>query len=298
MTIFSLCSVRGEDTSNQAPISSQAPVSGWRFTVDQILVYTYECTQNVEWDSAGDKLQYSTTMGWRFIVVPKIVTAESVELKVTILSVRAHHEGPGSSSTIDSRAPTGEQGDDSPLLGHLLALSNAVLVVTCDPRTGQVSSVRGGEEIAKRIAKRSPSSFGSEASPLQVPAEKAYSSERLTPLWSRLLMVPASGKRLVALGDPLTAQVEEQWKDATWTWALPTGAEPTAVSLATDPSPITATLTALSGKGAITSSAIPTDTAGEMSWTLTFQALTQPVEQRHHLQWQLHLEGGAPPRAK
>lgn len=263
---------------------------GWRFSPNQILVYTYETTQDVSWSSAGDKLSYLTTIAWRFTLVPKTITAERVELSATILSLKASHTGPGTPQKLDSADNTGE---DSPLLGHLLTLVNATFVITCDPRSGQVASVSGGAEVAARIAAKTPSSFGpGEASPLAEPAKQAYDSAHLAPLWSRLLTVPTTGTRTVSLGPPLGTALNETWKDNAWTWALPAGAVATAVTIATDPTPITATLTELKGGGTVAPGAVPQETRGQLDYTLRFNALTQPVDQQHRLRWRLKREGG------
>lgn len=263
---------------------------GWRFTPGQLLIYTYETTQDVSWSSAGDRLSYATTIGWRFILVPKVVAADRAELAVTILSVQASHTGPGLAQTVSSRD---NQGEDSPLLGHLLTLVNACFVITCDPRSGQVASVTGGDEVAARIAAKAPSSFGpGEASPLAEPAKRAYASASLAPLWSRLLTVPGVATRTITLGPPLGTVINETWKDRAWTWSLPPGATAASVVLATDPAPITAAVADLTGTGTVAAGVVPQETRGEMNYLLRFNALTQPVEQKHRLRWRLFREGG------
>lgn len=291
--------VRAEETSNVERRTSNA--AGWHFTVGQSLIYTYECTQQVSWASAGDQLSYITLLRFRFVLSPTLVTDERAELTATFLSVRAEHRGPGSLRVVDSSHPPEERGSEDLMLGHLLALENAVFSLSCDPRTGAVSAVQGGDEVARRIAASTRSDFKGaanpdEPSPLLKPAEKAYASENLSRLWSQLLATAGDGPRRVDLGPPLAITVEQTWKAHQWTCALPTGALPSKVTLATEPAPVEAALSALSGKGAVTPAAVPRDNQGELRYCLRFTALTQPVEQKHVLTWRLRREGGSDPR--
>jgi hypothetical protein len=291
----------GAEANAEIPTSKTERAGGWRFTVNQVLVYTYECDQAVSWNSTGDKLDYQTTVMWRFILTPTQVAEDRAVLNATILAVRAMHRGPGSQRDVDSSRPATERGDSDPLLGHLLALENAVFTITCDPRTGVVSSVTGGDEVAKRIARKAPSGFQGaaspdEASPLLKPAEKAYSSAALSRLWSQLLAVPADGLRKIPLGPPLLAEVEQLWTGPSWTCTLPKGASAPTATLATDPAPVEVAIAELAGQGKVVEAPVPQDSQGELRYTLRFKALTQPVDQLHILRWRLVREGGAPPR--
>jgi hypothetical protein len=273
------------------PAPAAKPVTGYSFTVGTPLLYAYELRQEVSWESAGDKLAFNTTLLWTMALLPKKVESERVELDATIIRVKADHTGPGSNHHVDSGATAEVAGGDDPLLGHLLALAGVTLTVVLDPRTGAVAEVRGGDEVAKRIAKRAPSPFGpDQPSPLAAQAAATFSSAALARQWSEMLARPpgTDAVQAVALGPPLAGTVERRWQGSTYTLALPAGTDHLAGRLLTDPVSVNATLTALAGKGQVTcAQGVPGESTGELRFTLTLDALTQPVAQRHHLQWRL-----------
>ncbi|MBA2480413.1 MAG: hypothetical protein H0V44_07105, partial [Planctomycetes bacterium] len=122
---------------------SPARVPGYDFSGKQVRTYAYELRQDVTFASAGDTLAYSTRMLWTFVLLPTAVTAERVELGVTILTVKATMEGPASHHAFDSTERDSDRRRD-PLFAHLGALAGARLVIVVDPRTGAVSAVSGG----------------------------------------------------------------------------------------------------------------------------------------------------------
>jgi hypothetical protein len=271
------------------PVSTPDAATGWHFTVGKPAVYAYACTQQVSWESAGDKLAYTTSLRWRFVLQPTAVTAERADLTATILSVRAEHTGPGIQRVVDSSLPPESRGGDDPLLGHHLHLVNAVFTLVMDPRTGAVAQVDGGAAVAERVTKASPSLFAGQRSPLATQADNAYASATLAPLWSRMLAAPHVGTDSVALGAPFTGSVTQTWTGTAWTTKQPE--VPVTVTWATTPAPITAALGDLSGSGTVEAADMPSFANGELHYTLRFDALTQPVDQRHVLTWSLRREG-------
>ena len=63
-------------------------------------------------------------------------------------------------------------------------------------------------------------------------------------------------------------------------------AKPPTFELAKDPTPVNGTVKDLKGGGTITLlQGLPRTTTGELSFTLAMDALTQPVESKHAVQW-------------
>ncbi len=274
-------------TTTSTPITTS--VGGYHFTAKSSQVYAYSLKQNVAWSSAGDKLSYTSTLTWKFLLTVSEATSERAVLDVTILRVQATHEGPGSRRAIDSGAKEQDGGDD-PLLGHLLALSGASLQVVMVPASGQVSEVRGGDTIVARISKRAPSATPGDPSPLEAAAKTAFSSEALSRLWNQLLAQPSSMPTRVPLGPPLGGEVERTWQGNDFTLRLPAGSERLQATLVGDPTPVVAALSELTGSGSasiIPDKGLPGAGKGSISFQLTFQALTQPVTQHHTLSWEL-----------
>lgn len=273
------------------PTPASPPAAGYAFTAGAPLLYAYELRQEVSWESAGDKLAFNSALLWTMALLPRTVAGERVELDATIIRVKADHTGPGSNHHVDSGADAEAAGGDDPLLGHLLALAGVTLTIVLDPRTGAVAEVRGGDEVAKRIAKRAPSPFGpDQPSPLAAQAATAFSATALARQWGEMLALPPGGNavQVVALGPPLAGTVERRWQGSTYTLALPAGTDHLAGRLLADPVAVNATLTALEGKGQVAcAQGVPGESTGQMSFTLTLDALTQPVAQRHRLQWRL-----------
>jgi hypothetical protein len=272
------------------------PSAGYTFTVGANQLYAYSVKQTVAWTSAGDQLTYTSTLTWKFLLTVAEATPERAVLDVTILRVLATHDGPGSRRQVDSGAKDGLDGSDDPLLGHLLALNGSVLSVVVAPSTGVVSEVRGGDAIIARINKRAPALTLGDTPPLDAAARAAFSSEALTRIWSQLLALPSTAPTRVPLGPPLNGEVERTWDGSTYTVRLPMGTDRLTATLVGDPTPVSAVFSDLSGKGTtsitpagsqIDGAGLPGAGKGELSFSLTFQALTQPVVQRHTLVWEL-----------
>jgi hypothetical protein len=266
-----------------------AAVPGYRFTVGRNQLYAYSLDQAVTWESAGDRLEYHTKLTWKFLLAVTEATAGRAVLEITILRVQATHDGPGSRRLVDSGRPEGQDGSDDPLIGHLLALNGAVLTVVVDPATGRVAEVRGGEAIVARINQRAPAPFAGDPPPLEAQAKASFGSEALARLWSQLLALPTTMPERVPLGPPLGGEVERTWQaNGAYVLAFPGGVDRLSVKLVPDPTPVETTLSELGGSGRIAQNdGLPGESKGEVLFTLTFNALTQPVAQRHRLQWRL-----------
>lgn len=281
------CTALGLWSADAPPATTSAAPSSYGFTVGASQIYAYRVQQTVAWASAGDQLTYTSTLTWKFALTVAEATPERAVLNATILRVLATHKGPGSNNAVDSSAKEND-GSDDPLLGHLLALNGAVLSVVVAPATGQVSEVRGGDAIIARINKRAPAATPGDAPPLEAAAKAAFSSEALSRIWSQLLAVPSPTPVRVPLGPPLNGDIERTWQGSTYTLRLPAGADHLSATLVGDPTPVSAMLSELTGSGDTTiANGLPGAGKGALAFTLTFQALTQPVQQRHTLTWEL-----------
>lgn len=270
--------------STTTPLAAES----YHFTVDARRLYAYSLKQTVGWNSAGDQLTYTSTLTWKFLLTVVEATPERAVLEATILRVQATHDGPGSRRVIDSNVKDDLDGRDDPLLGHLLALNGSVLTVVLAPATGVVSEVRGGEAIIARINKRMPAAIPGDPPPLDAAARAAFSSEALGRIWNQLLALPTTQPTRVPLGPPLGGEIERQWQGSAFTLRLPAGGERLAAQLVGDPTPVAAVLSELTGHGSSSvENGLPGAGKGELSFLLTFQALTQPVVQHHGLQWEL-----------
>ncbi len=271
------------------PTPTVTPAPGYAFTVGANRLYAYSVKQTVAWNSAGDELIYTSTLTWKFVLTVVEATPERALLSATILRIQATHEGPGSRRLVDSGAKDGQDdGGNDALLGHLLALNGAILSMVVDPRTGQVSEVTGGDAIIARINKRAPAATPGDPPPLDAAARAAFSSDALRRIWSQLLALPSASPVRVPLGPPLNGEVERTWQGFTYTLGLPAGGERLQATLVGDPTPVSAVLSDLHGSGTTTvDGGLPGSGKGELAFSVSFQALTQPVAQRHTLTWEL-----------
>ncbi len=276
--------------AENAPAGAGPAPAGYQFATGKTALYVYDLSQQVEWQSAGDTLSYASTVGWAFSLTPQLVTPERCELGVVILHVSASNAGPGASHAVDSRLAVDRNGRDDPLLGHLLALDGAQLTVVIDPRSGLVEAVRGGEEIVKRINQRFPPAVEGEAPPLDAQSRAAYGSAALARLWGEMLALPGGegAVQSVTLGGPVAGSVERRWQGSRYTLSLPTATPHLDGNLISDPTPVTASVSAVEGGGETAlRGGLPFTSSGELRFTVTLSALTQPVVQHHHLSWTL-----------
>ncbi len=273
-----------------APGAPAEPTAGYQFATGKTTLYAYDLTQDVSWQSAGDTLNYHSTVGWEFSLSPQLVTPTRCELSVVILHLTASQNGPAGNHAVDSRLPVDRNGRDDPLLGHLLALDGAQLTVVLDPRSGVVAAVRGGEEIVKRINQRFPAAIEGDLPPLDASSREAYGPASLARLWSGLLALPgpAGEAQRVPLGAPLPGELERRWQGQRYTLSLPPGTSHLDGTLLLDPTPVTVSISELAGGGECSPrGGLPFTTGGELRYLITYSALTQPVVQRHQLRWSL-----------
>jgi hypothetical protein len=267
-----------------------APAAGYQFATGKTTLYAYDLSQQVEWQSAGDTLTYASMVKWEFSLTPQLVTGERCELGVVILHISASHGGPGGRHAIDSRLPVDQNGRDDPLLGHLLALDGALLTVVLDPRSGLVAEVRGGEEIVARINRLVPAAVAGEVPPLDAQSRAAYAPAALARLWGEMLALPAGEGVVqnVTLGAPVAGTVVRRWQGSRYSLSLPDGTTHLDGVLISDPTPVTASVSMISGSGETAlRGGLPFTSSGELRFLVTLSALTQPVVQHHHLSWTL-----------
>lgn len=285
--------VKAAETPTNPTVTDNQPVTtglgdSYKFVEKRPSLFAYALKQTVQFVSAGDKLEYTTTMTWKFALVPIKVEENSAQLSITILRIHATHDGPGSRRQIDSSLPYEQDGHDDPLIGHLLAVAGTELQVTVNPQTGQVNNVTGGEAVIARINKLAPPLFPGEPGPLDAAAKKTFSDEALTRMWNHLMSLPQSKPHAVPFGPPLSGALERQWTDTTWKDGLPAGTTSLKVDLLQDPTPLSVTITNVQGEGKRTVvDGLPGPCTGKLAFDMLFQALTQPVVQRHTLTWEL-----------
>jgi len=259
----------------------------YHFKVGETRRYLVETKQEVAWDSAGDHLAYTssiaTMQGWKCIANDGGVAT----VEATIIRVIAKHQGPGSDHQFDSALRmSSDPSVADPLLGHLKALDGVTLTLRISQTTG-ATQVSGGERIAETIAKRAPNLMDpTSPSPLAAQAQQAYSDANLSRIWSQTLALPVGAPQQIPLGEPLTGTLTRTWKGMSYTL---TGEVAGTATLAKEPTAVTAAISAVGGDGKLSLAADqwPGTVAGNLHFTLTISALTQPVVQQHTVTWQL-----------
>jgi len=271
--------------------TAAAADSGWHFAPGDPHVYLYSVQDQTSFESAGDKLTYSSAFSWKLVLARHDVPSVSgrIALGVSILRITASLDGPASHHAIDTDAPSSEARHD-PLFGHLFDLNGAGFVLQLDPLTGMVSAVSGGEQVAARIAKSEPSAFSEdEASPLEAAARAAYSSQALSAIYSQLLALPVGGSQDVPLTPPLQGTLVRTWNGGQYALALPQGTTSLPITLGNGPLAVTGTLSEVAGSGNVAPHrGVPGTADGHLAFTLTLTALTQPVVEHQVLTWTMH----------
>ncbi len=260
-----------------------------------VRLYLVETKQDVTWESAGDKLTFTSSLAssqaWKCIALDAGVAT----IQATTLRVLAKHDGPGAHHAFDSGLPPADEPD--PLLGHLKALEGVTLTYALTCATGS-TSVTGGELIAAKIAKRTPNLIDPKApSPMAAQALALYSDANLSRTWTQLLARPSTQPQPVLLGDPLSGTLLRTWTGDTYTLA---GEVTGTAILAHEPATVTAVISNVhgSGKTALGPDGWPGTASGTLSFTMTLDAVTQPVIQQHVITWQLARMPAEPPPAK
>jgi len=274
-----------------AGAASGADGASWRFVPGEPHVYLYSVQNQTSFESAGDKLSYTSSFSWKLVLARHDAPEDGgrITLGVSILRITASLDGPASHHAIDTDAPSSEARHD-PLFGHLFDLNGAGFVLRLDPLTGAVSSVTGGEQVAARIATSEPSAFADdEASPLEAAAKAAYSSQALSAVFSQMMALPVGGSQNVPLTAPLTGSLIRTWNGGQYSLALPAGISTLPITLGTGPLAVTGTLSEVAGQGNVAPHlGIPGTADGHLSFTLTLTALTQPVVEHQVLTWIMH----------
>jgi hypothetical protein len=254
--------------------------------VKSIRLYTYVLKQEVGWQSAGDKLDFTSEITWEFTLETVSVAADHAILKITITHVLARQSGPGSDHHVDSRIEA-DKGD--PLLGGLLAHDGVMLTLTIDPANGVVSHVTGGEQIVARLNQlyKSPDP-PAVPPPFDEKARELYSPEKLARWWTAIFALPSERTSTLPLNPPLSGELARHWTGTTYTVSLPDGVTKLSATLLSDPTPLAVTLSNLTGKGDIRlAKGYPAAINGELSFDLDAVALTQPVTQKQRITWSL-----------
>lgn len=268
--------------------ASAADDTAWHFT-GEARTLLYHVTQATLLATAGDELQYRATVNWKIVIAASVIEPTHVRLGATILAVTASFDGPGTHRTLDTNTATVEELSD-PLLGHLAQLAGRPhFVIDCDPRTGVVAQVAGGETVASAIAAAEPSAFGpGQPSPLAAGAAAAYSSQALSALWTALLARPSAQPQIVPLLPPLGGTLRRVWQGPQWTLEPTAGANALPIHLGSGPLAVTGTITALTGHGSVSPRlGMPSQAEGTIDTTVQLTALTQPVTETQHLTWRL-----------
>lgn len=264
-----------------------AIAADYHFTAGEIRRYLVETRQDVAWDSAGDHLTFTSTLStmqaWKCVGVD----GGTATIEASILRVIAKHQGPGSDHHFDSalRISNDPAVADS-LLGHLKALDGVTLTLRIAQATGE-TQVTGGARIAETIAKRAPNLMDPLApSPLAAQAQQLYSDANLSRIWSQTLALPAFAPQAVPLGEPLTGTLVRTWKGTAYTL---TGEVTGTAVIAKEPTAVTAAVSHVAGDGklALAADGWPGTAGGSLHFTLSVDALTQPVVQQHTVTWQI-----------
>lgn len=253
----------------------------------QIGLYTWTVTQSAQWSSAGDKLRFDTEIAWKLALRCAAVDGPRMRLAATFVSVHATHRGPGVDAVVDSESGAGV---DDALLGHLIAQAGKTLTMEVDRATGAVASVAGGDDIIAAINKRTPAAIPGDPPPLDAAARVVYGPDALARQWSQILALPGDKPTQVALPPPFAAgsTAARTWSDHGWSVSLPADAPPLAFEMSRDPSPVRGEVRNLTGSGSIAlAQGLPAHAAGNLSFTLVMQALTQPVESAQTVAWKL-----------
>ncbi len=269
-----------------AMVAADAAPADDTLVIDRIQWYRYALDQTVAWSSVGDELTYEQRLVWTFALRPTAVTDTTATLNATITRIEASSNGPGYERRFDTRTPTPET---DALFGHLGAVTGTTLTLTIARSTGEVTAVTGGEAVIAAVSARLPAASPGQPSPFATEIAQRYNDEALARWWSTLLIRPGTTSPLPLNADP-TVAITRQWDATAFTLSLPADTSPPRLVLARDPTPVTATLSALSGSGKVTpQGGLPGTQSGSLSYTLTVDALTQAVVQRHALTWTLQV---------
>lgn len=263
--------------------ASALSAADYRFAPGPGVGYLSETKQEVSWESAGDKLTFTsaiaTTQAWKCLAVE----GGTARLEVAVVRVLAEQRGPGDQHRLDSANP---DTTNDPLLGHLVALEGVPLTLLVEQTSG-ATRVSGGARIAAAIGKRAPNAIDPGGpSPLAQQAATVYGDANLSRIWSQTLALPSAQPQQVPVGEPLSGTLTRTWSGDAYRLA---GTISGTTVLTQEPSRIAATVSDVSGDGAtaLGSDGWPQTCSGTLRFTLTIDAATQPVVQHHVVQWKL-----------
>ncbi|TVR08098.1 MAG: hypothetical protein EA401_14370 [Planctomycetota bacterium] len=266
--------------------------NGHRFAAGEIRRYLAETVQEVSWRSAGDDLTYTTTLAMELSCYVDHVDGNEVLLVWRVLDLRVRHRGPDGEHFLDSASDTGL---DDPLLGDLMIYHLLPLKTRIDRRNGAVLEFRGQEALIERLKQRHPAANPLAANPRAEAAQRAFDPLRMAALFHRYLVVPGTQDRF-PLGQGLDVELPLHWDDNAFEFTLPEDTAPPSITLHHDPTPVIVHLSALKGTGSsVLNNGVLERVHGSIDMTLSGSALTQPVDQKHAIQWQLALLTRTPP---
>jgi hypothetical protein len=241
-----------------------------RFVAGELRIYQYEVSQVVRQQTLDDALQHRSDLYWEYGLKVIGTDAAGVDLRLTVLRVRARHQGPGYVEAVDS---IDSEASDAPLLGHLLGLVHQSLDLRWETDGGVVRVQ--ADQLPERLAPPGDSRRSA--------AERFYGGDALTALWQAALLVP--GQAPTAWAPPFAGKIDWNWQDRLFQISAEV---PMTCQLGAGSTAFEAVVTALSGQGEVTidDQGVLQKARGQAAWTLRMQALTQAVEQQHELQWQ------------
>ena len=269
-----------------APAPTAAADLGYAFAAGQARYGRYDLHQDAVLSTAGDRLTYTTTMGWRFVMLPLTITPDRVELAVTFFHADATLSGPGTENHVDTDSDDDTMKQD-PVFGHLYALKSARLILVVDPHTGIVIDVQGAAALADAVAKDAPSALGpTEPSPIAAAAKAAYDPQALARMWTAMLVRP--GITAAPLGPPLGGNAARTWVGYDYTLGLAPGSEHLDATLGQTPVAVAANLQTLTGTGHQGLSADLQGTAtGTLHAVFNLTAMTQGAAVDENVTWTL-----------
>jgi hypothetical protein len=266
-----------------------AATTGHRFEQGEARSYISETKHVILWESAGDRLRYTTTISLELSCYVQAASAEEVTLVWRVLDVKATHKGPGRDHLVNS---VSQQGLDDPLLGDLMVYHLVPLTVRIKPHSGEIIAVNGTQQLVDNLNKRHPAPNPASTPPRAGIAQKAFDPLQIATLFARYLAVPGSGDGKLNLGPAVSGHATLKWEGERYKLGLPSNADDQPrITLGTNPLPVELAITSLKGSGgsALNSAGVLNKADGEYNMTLAVSALTQDVKQEHTVQWQIVL---------
>lgn len=242
--------------------------------------YSYEVKHEVRWRSLDDELTFQTQQLWTFSL-----TRQPGSMTAKVLSIRAIHEGPDRTYRLtvppEDASTTPVQHDA--LLGPLAAWVDVRIPLDLDD-DGRIHSLDGSQLREAWLNSLPPGA--------QAPSAPQLEDQALAQWWREVLLRPpaeSNATELVPLPAPLHGSVTRQWTGTTYSLSLPAEQPQLTVQLHQHPTPVELVVTDLTGSGRVdlNERGLIDQRRGELAWTLTGTAMTQPVSQYHTIVWRL-----------